>query len=211
MKNKRGFYTANLFAEKRVGPHNQDVISVLVGNLLGDGYAEKRKNSTRFHLHLSNKNAQYVFWLHKFFADRGYCTPARPSVKKQIGKKNKVYFSINFNTFSFKSLNWLHDLFYPSHSPGKRVPAHVKELLTERALSVWVMKNGGKSENGLKISTEGFSLQDNKVLQKALSERFFVEPTIQRYKGKYLLYVKKKDISCLSQDLLNRRHIPYVL
>jgi hypothetical protein len=29
-------------AQKRIGPHNLDVISVLVGSLLGDCYASKR-------------------------------------------------------------------------------------------------------------------------------------------------------------------------
>lgn len=203
MKNKRNFYTANCIAEKRIGPHNQDVISVLVGNLLGDGYAEKRRNSTRFHLHMSDRNAQYLFWLHRFFADRGYCSPTRPSAKKQIGKINKVYLSIKFRTFSFKSLNWLHDLFYPSAQQEektiKRVPTLVKQLLTERALAVWIMDDGGKSGDGLKISTEGFSLQDNKVLQSALGERFLIEPTIQRHAGKHLLYFKKKDYERVSR------------
>ena len=198
MKKSNSFYTAALLADKRVGPHNQDVISVLVGNLLGDGYAEKRGNSTRFALHMSDKNAQYVFWLHKFFADRGYCSSTVPVAKKQIGKGNRVYFSIRFHTFSFKSLNWLYDLFYPSHQDGKSVPPLVKDLLTERALAVWIMDDGGKSGDGLKISTEGFSLEDNRVLQRALSERFSIEPTIQRHKKSHILYFKKKDYEAIS-------------
>ena len=120
MRYKRSFHTANLSAEKRIGPHNIDVISVLVGNLLREGYAEKRGNSTRFHLHMSSKNAQHVFWLHKFFADRGYCSPTIPSVKKQIGKKNRIYFSIKFVTFSFKSLNWLYDSFSQGEEKGNK-------------------------------------------------------------------------------------------
>ena len=207
---RASFHTPNLSAKSRVGPHNQEVVSVLIGNLLGDGYAEKRKNSTRFHIHTSSKNAEYVFWLHKFFADRGYCSPTVPKAKKQIGKKSKVYFSINFRTFSFQSLNWLYDLFYPENLGGKRgkkcVPTVVKSLLTERALSVWIMNNGGKGGDGLKISLEGFSLHDNIVLRKALSENFLITPTIQRHGNTFLLYFTFCDYGKVS--LLVK---PYVL
>ena len=207
---RKSFYTPNLSAKKRVGPHNQDVISVLVGNLLGDGYAEKRKNSTRFHIHMSSKNAEYVFWLHRFFADRGYCSPTVPKAKKQIGKKNKPYFSLKFRTFSFQSLNWLYDLFYPERETGKGrkkcVPTNVKPLLTKRALSIWIMDDGGRGGDGLKISTESFSLHDNTVLREALSENFLITPTIQRHGDKHLLYFKKSDYKRVS--LLVK---PYVL
>lgn len=202
MIQKKLFHTVNLPAGKRIGPHNQDVISVLVGNLLGDGYAEKRSNSTRFHIHLSSKNAEYVFWLHKFFAERGYCSATVPSTKKQIGKKNQVYFSVKFTTFSFKSLNWLHDSFYvekcfSAKKTKKVVPTNIPTLLTKKALAVWIMDDRGKGGDGLKISTEGFSHRDNKLLQKALIKNFKLFPSIQRHAENHLLYFKKSDVSTL--------------
>ena len=210
MTHKIFFHTISLSAKERIGPHDQDVISVLVGSLLGDGYAEKRGNSTRFHIHMSSKNAEYVFWLHNYFAKKGYCSPTVPSIKRQIGKGNRTYFSIKFTTFSFQSLNWLYDLFYREKEAGKRakkcVPTLIKTLLTRRALAIWIMDDGGKSEDGLRVSTEGFSLEDNIVLQKALSDLFLIEPTIQRHTGKYLLYFKKSDYAKLSSLIK-----PYVL
>ena len=122
-----------------------------------------------------------------------------PPRKNRLERKRRY----TFRTFSFKSLNWLHDLFYPpaqqEEKTIKRVPTLVKQLLTERALAVWIMDDGGKSGDGLKISTEGFSLQDNRVLQSALGERFLIEPTIQRHAGKHLLYFKKKDYERVSR------------
>ena len=38
---KRSFHT-KVKASKRIGPHNEDVLSILVGSLLGDCYANKR-------------------------------------------------------------------------------------------------------------------------------------------------------------------------
>ncbi len=199
---KKNFHTQKLYAKERIGPHNKDVISVLVGNLLGDGYAEKRNNSTRFHIHMSSRNAEYLFWLHKFFAEKGYSSPTKPVVKKQIGKNNNIYFSINFKTFSFSSLNFIYDSFY--NKEKKVVPTNIYTFLTEKALAIWVMDNGVFSSkkdlrgSGMKISTESFSYEENLLLQKTLSEKFSIKPTIQHHKQKYLLYFKKNILFSLS-------------
>jgi len=44
----------------KIGPHNLDVISIIVGLLLGDGYAEKRSESTRITVHSSSRNVSYL-------------------------------------------------------------------------------------------------------------------------------------------------------
>lgn len=197
MQKTRGFISSSIYAEKRIGAHNEDVISVLVGSLLGDGYGEKRGKSSRFHIHMSSKNMEYVAWLHKFFSERGYCSPNKPATKKQIGRFNQVYYSVKFRTFSFCSLNYLYQLFYPHGK--KSVPANIESLLTEKALAVWIMDDGGRGGNGLKISTESFSYQDNLRLQEACRNRFHLQPTIQRHGDKFLLYFKKKDVFPLFQ------------
>lgn len=195
MTQKRPFYSSSLYAEQRIGPHNKDVISVLVGNLLGDGYGERRGESSRFHIHMSSKRMEYVSWLHNFFAERGYCSAQKPVPKRQIKVLNKVYYSVKFRLFSFRSLNFLYDLFYLDKK--KSVPENIETLLTEKALAVWIMDDGGKSGEGLKISTEGFSYKDTLLLQRACRQRFFVEPTIQRHSNKSLLYFKKSDLPAL--------------
>ncbi len=65
--NKRNFHISKSYSQKRIGPHNINVVSAIIGNLLGDGHAEKRNDATRFHIHMNNKNAEYIFWLHSFF------------------------------------------------------------------------------------------------------------------------------------------------
>jgi len=116
---------------KRIGPHNIDVISVLVGNLLGDSHSELRSGSPRFSLHMSFRNREYLNWLHTFFADRGYGSKIRPVFKKQIGKNGKIYYSGKFNLYTFSSLRWLYDLFYIEKK--KRIPTIIKDLLTPQA------------------------------------------------------------------------------
>ena len=91
------FYTNRLYTEKRIGWHDKDTVSVLVGNLLGDGHAEKRGNATRLTVHMSSKNAEYCFWLHTFFKEKGYCSPQKPKIIKQIVRK--IFTPNSFNEF----------------------------------------------------------------------------------------------------------------
>lgn len=194
-KQKRGFYSESLYTSKRIGPHNKDVISVLVGNLLGDGRGEKRGKSSRFQIHISSRKMEYVSWVHGFFAERGYCSLEKPVVRKTIGRFNQIYYSVHFNLFSFKSLNYLYDLFYFDRK--KVVPANIESLLTEQALAVWIMSNGGKSADRLKISSKRLSQTESLFIQKAFSRRFSLEPIIKRDKGNFLLHFKEQDILTL--------------
>jgi len=190
---KANFYSKAIKTNQRIGCHEQKVIDVLVGSLLGDGWAEKRSNATRFHIHMSSRNVEYLNWLHLFFSKKGYCSPEKPKLFKQIGKHNKVYFSYKFRTFSFSSLNWLYNSFYTKEKI-KFVSKEIDSLLTPRAFAVWIMDDGGISGQGMKISTESFCLQDIIFLQKVILENYKISCTIQRHKDKYILYFPKKSI-----------------
>jgi hypothetical protein len=57
----RSFHT-KVKASKRIGPHNEDVISVLVGSLLGDSYGNRRSiEGTRFCYRQSIIHKEYLF------------------------------------------------------------------------------------------------------------------------------------------------------
>jgi hypothetical protein len=49
-------------AEKRVGPHNIEVLSIFYGSLLGDSHAERRVkgNGTRLSFSQESKNEEYL-------------------------------------------------------------------------------------------------------------------------------------------------------
>jgi LAGLIDADG DNA endonuclease family len=56
------FIIPNISAIKRIGPHNEDIISILVGSLLGDGYAERLNHGgVRFTFKQSNIHKDYFF------------------------------------------------------------------------------------------------------------------------------------------------------
>jgi hypothetical protein len=141
LKASLAFILPNTKADKRIGPHNSDIISVLVGSLLGDGYAERLKSGgVKFKFRQSIEHKDYIFWLHKFFNSRGYCSNNLPvCFTQKYG--DKLYEAYRFNTYSFTSLLWLYKLFY-THSKKKVIPANIADYLTPLALAIWILDDG---------------------------------------------------------------------
>lgn len=104
---KRFFFSAKLKSEQRIGPHSLDVISLIVGSMLGNTHLEKRKIGlgTRIIFEQCNNSVEYLMWFHKFLATRGYCNPNKPKLTKIIAKNNKVLFMYRINSYTLSSFN----------------------------------------------------------------------------------------------------------
>ncbi len=143
----RQFHT-KMRTSDRIGPHNSDVISVLVGCLLGDAYASQTKAmivGTSFRFKQSGRHKDYLFFLYNFFFERGYCTASGPREYRTIlinaSNKSKTYFGYEFDLFTFSSLNWLYDLFYVDGR--KRILPELINYLTPMSLAFLIMDDGG--------------------------------------------------------------------
>ena len=168
---------------ERIGPHNIDIISIIIGSLLGDGHLEKRNRGigTRIKFEQSNKNVEYLMWFHSYFSTRGYCNINKPELKKRIRKNGEIYFHYSINTFTFFSFNWIHDMFYMC-SEGKYVkiiPHNIEQYLTPLALAIWFMDDGSKLKKGAKIATNCFTYKELSQLCEILKNKFNLTVTIQ--------------------------------
>lgn len=65
---------------KRIGPHNHEVLSLIIGSLLGDGHMEKDPLGSRLCFYQKGEHAVYVLWLHDFLLKRGYCKQDTPLI-----------------------------------------------------------------------------------------------------------------------------------
>jgi len=144
--NKRSFHT-KVRASRRIGPHNEDVISLLVGSLLGDAYGSRRSGEgTRFSYRQSIIHRDYLFWLYDFFYTRGYCSNLKPRkyIRILINEfEKKEHYGYEFNTFTFRSFDWIYDMFYKK---GKKIiNSNIENYITPLALAVWIMDDGGLS------------------------------------------------------------------
>lgn len=192
--NKRLFHIeGKIHSHKRIGPHNIDTIQVIIGSLLGDGQLEKRIKGigTRLIIEQTNQNVEYLMWLHKFFNNRGYCSSLKPKIFKRIRKNNVVYYGIKFNTYTFSSLNWLHESFY-SKNNIKQLPIFLLNYyLNPMALAIWFMDDGSKLGSGFKIATNCFQLVELEELCKLLNNKFKLNCSLHRDKLNWTIYIKK--------------------
>ena len=189
---------------ERIGPHNIDIISIIIGSLLGDGHLEKRNRGigTRIKFEQSNKNVEYLMWFHSYFSTRGYCNINKPELKKRIRKNGEIYFHYSINTFTFFSFNWIHYMFYMC-SEGKYVkiiPHNIEQYLTPLALAIWFMDDGSKLKKGAKIATNCFTYKELSQLCEILKNKFNLTVTIHsggKNKG-YTLYISSQSMTTFS-------------
>lgn len=201
----RKFWCNKLKSEQRIGPHSEKIYSCLIGNILGDGHLEYRSGSTRLTLHLGLPNREYIAWLNNLYVTNGYCTDKILTFKKRIGKHNKIYFTTKIITYSFKSFNWLHSVFYkPQYSENneilyykKIIPTNIIDYLSPQAIAIWLMDDGSKQNSGISIHTNSFTLEENYLLQKAFLKKYKINTTLHKKGFNYVLYFSKKEAQLL--------------
>ena len=209
LQEQRFYHIVKIRAINRIGPHNEDVLSVIIGSLLGDGYANKRSGEgIRICYRQSIIHKEYLFWLYNFFYSRGYTSNLQPRQYTRTIKNipEKKYYGFEFNTFTFRSLNWIHKLFYKN---GKKIiPLNINEYLTPLALAVWIMDDGCWTHYGIRIATNSFQFKEIEILRKALKSKYNLETTIQKLSNKnlYSLYIKKESVNDIRDLLLPYMH-----
>jgi MFS family permease len=170
-----------LTSRDRIGPHNIDIISIIVGSTLGDTHLEKRKNGigTRIIFEQSSNNVEYLMWFYNYFANRGYCSNTIPKLQIRIRQKGKVYYQYRINSYTFSSFNWIHEMFYKKidNKYIKIVPLNIGEYLTPLALAIWFMDDGSSLGSGAKIATNCFTLEEVNLLCNVLKLKYNIIAT----------------------------------
>ena len=193
----------------RIGPHNQDIISIIFGSLLGNGIAEKKLTwiGTRISFYHEAVQVEYLLQLHKIFSDWGYCNTKIPNITTRLGIKGKLRKVVRFTTWTYTSFNWIYDLWYKDNI--KCVPNCINQYLTPLALAIWIMDDGTKVSNGLKFSTNSFSYNDCLLLIKALNDNFNIKSSIQSTgnKNQYIIFIWKESIDDL-RNIVSQYIIP---
>jgi hypothetical protein len=54
------FSSSRISSIKRIGPHNYEILSILIGSLLGDGSMEKSKDGYRFVFYQKGDHIEYL-------------------------------------------------------------------------------------------------------------------------------------------------------
>jgi hypothetical protein len=178
-------------AIKIVGPHNVDVLSIIICGLLGDWWGNKIKgaqmNSVRFSLEQSVKNSAYIhhnLLLHEL----GYCSTGTPRlVVKSESIQNKpldptfIRYNYRLTTHTFTSFLWIFNAFYTKVNgvTVKRIPSWVGEFITPLGLASLILQDGSRQKNqGITIATNSFTFKECTFLSKILTDKYNLKTSV---------------------------------
>lgn len=186
-------------------PLQLDFISIIYGSLLGDGHGEKRYSRTRFTFYQENSHEEYLIYLHNLIAQFGYCNSNVPKLQTRLGTKGKIRKIIRFSTWSYDKFNIIYNDWYINKK--KVLPSNIEYYLTPLALAIWIMNDGGKINNGLKIATNNFTYDEQIILKNILINKYDLYVSIQNAGNKqFMLY-----ISPISMKKLYNIVKPYII
>lgn len=167
-------------------------LSIIWGSLLGDCHASRRirvngeLGNTRVQFLQGGKNIPYLYHLWEIFKKYNFCNNKKPLIKEKIGKKgnmkNKIYKYTNFSSYTFKELNWIHDLWYDKNKKKILPPDYyLYKYIDNEALAIWIMDDGSKKESaGLILCTYAFSKEDVERLRNLLLKKFNISSSINK-------------------------------
>lgn len=191
---------ARLRASQRHGPHNMDVLSIIIGSLLGDASAEHRAGSTRIRFQQEYSHAVYIQHLWSLLFKLGYCSALPPDIMTRKGSgDDEVRFVGRFSTFSFISFNWIWAGFYTDGVKG--IPTWLPLYLTPLALAIWIMDDGCATGYGLKLATNSFTYEDCLLLCTILNDLYGLKVNPQKagVPGQWHLYVHSESMEQLAR------------
>ncbi|HSF71596.1 MAG TPA: hypothetical protein VLA25_04840 [Methylotenera sp.] len=179
---------------------------IAVGVLLSDGHAEVHGNGVRISLQQEGKNQVYFMFLLKQLYTLGYvASPQAKLYGRTTVIRNRTLYSLN--TFSFGSLYWLRELFYDSNGV-KLIRPGLELYLTPISLAHAICGDGTWCSYGLALCTNSFTVADNKLLAKMLSNKFGLLCSCHETgaKGQHRIYVHAQSITHLRSLVLP--HMP---
>jgi ubiquinol-cytochrome c reductase cytochrome b subunit len=201
------FITPKTKSTQRIGPHNYEILSILIGSLLGETIAEKHGNGTRFCFQQEHLNSHYMLWFHNYLNEKGYCKNIIPEITTRLGKNGKIRYISKFKTYTFTSFNWIHETFYKD---GKKILLYqnIIDYLSPLALAIWIQNDGEKVSSssggtGLKIATKNFSYEEVNFVAKILREKYYLKVSVIKINAlnQYNLNISKSSIKNLVEIL----------
>jgi heme/copper-type cytochrome/quinol oxidase subunit 1 len=175
-----------------------NVIEVLVGLLLSDGWMQKHNmgGESRFSIKQSLQYFDY-FWS-VFIILNHYCS-SYPSLTR-TKYKNINYIGISMSTRSLPCLTELYTLFYVNGI--KQVPDNIYDLFTIQSFSHWICGNGSYVTGGaIILNTKSFSIKDTVRLINVLIIKFGCKCSIHYQRGLPVIYISVRSVRKFREEL----------
>lgn len=120
--------------------------------------------------------------------------------------RGKIFYSVYLQTRQLACLNEIFDLFYLANN-GQVIKTvrSTQELFFHMdylVLAHWIMGDGSKRAKGLILCTDNFSLQEVVLLVNILIIKFDINPTVQKEKNKFRIYINEKSLMKIKPFIL---------
>ena len=110
------FNKARTKSLERIGPHNKQILDLIICGMLGDFWCDlikgKKSNSVRFNIEQSISNSSYIHYLTFLFYNLGYCVRPVPILVHKSDKTIKNRFNYRLSLFAYSNLVWIFYSFY---------------------------------------------------------------------------------------------------
>lgn len=164
--------------------------SIILGVLLSDGWLYKNKSGKTL-LALKQTNFEYLWLIYTNFSH--YCRSLPITTKTYL--KGKNFTSVMFATRVYPCFTEWYNMFYPE---GKKVlPLDLYNMLTYEALAHWIMGNGTKSNKGLTLQTQPFTIQECVFIISILIYKFNLKCSIHMQRNQHVIYISSKSMKKL--------------
>jgi len=171
----------------------QKQFELVVGSLLGDGYLAKTTMGYAFRVNHGLKQQDYVNWKWRILQ-----TIVNSSPKSSA---NCYY----FRTVSHPVFSHLREKFYPKGKKILPVDLVAKEL-TPFVLAVWIMDDGTKCGNQVRINSQSFTEEENRILQEFLSAKLGIKSVLNKDKDRVRIRIVSESMPKLIQQIR-----PYII
>lgn len=208
----------------RIGPHNKQILDIIICGMLGDFCAEKipgkKLSSVRFSLEQNITNSAYIHYLTLFLFDLGYCSRPVPSLVEKSDKIIKNRFNYRLSLFTYSNLEWIYDSFYnkelelelelsdqlnldnTQNKQIKSVPNFISDYLTPIGLSHWIMQKGYFTKGeGISLDTNCFNFTQCEFIANILYFKYKLNTSVVKYhnQNKWRISILKRSIPLLSE------------
>ena len=153
--------------------------SFIIGSMLGDAHAERRKKNTRIIWATSLKNKPYLDYIYKVINSYTPCN--KPKISHRKHKNGTIYSSIGFSTKTHQAFNPIHDYFY--NHKNKIIPENLHQVICPLAIAIWFQDDGSKTNNAVRFATNSLPNNQLQYLSDILYWKFGI-PTKLHKTGK---------------------------
>ncbi len=197
----------------RIGPHNIDVLSIIICGMLGDWWGDKIKGqispSIRFNLEQGINNSAYIHHINLLLYNLGYCSSITPklvikSKSTQDKRLNKLEIRSNYRLtlFTFTNFLWIYDSFYYKINSItiKKVPLWIEEFITPIGLAHWIMQDGSRQKNqGISIAINSFTFEECKFLSVIIQKKYKLKTSLVKtgYYNQWRINIWKESMNDL--------------